>query len=480
MALWIILGIGLGIVCVGFLWDLIDKAIDLYQNRTINERIKQYQADKESELRHLNQNILHATEELERQTSLLQLDESSIRQLRENNKKLLSQLSEEQRQIKKAQEEGYSYYLDLLDNLYTKESHEYIWQVRSPYMNRNNESLKLEAEASISRQLMRAKEELDKLREDILQGIPSTIKRIAYLYAEVKGRMYDIHSNNLIKKSHPAYGTATEVRDILKKEIKEVTKKWKEAQLNYEVLKATIEKEVSDDIDYEEIEIETTEDDKTERDWLSKEEYEQLDDMQRSALALERYIKRNKTKRQIGRDYEEYIAYLFRTYRGFSRSYIYMQGQIKGLEDLGRDIIVKNKNKIYIVQCKRWSRERRIRENAIMQLFGTVCEYCLEHRLNPMNVIGSSVFAIFCTTTELSETAMRFAKVLKIQVYNVPQEEFPRIKCNVGQNGEKIYHLPFDQQYNSIIIESNKGEKLVWTPQEAEQEGFRRAKRHIY
>ena len=479
MALWIILGIGLGIVCVGFLWDLIDKAIDLYQNRTINERIKQYQADKESELSHLNQNILHATEELERQTNLLQLDESSIRQLRENNKKLLSQLSEEQRRIKKAQEEGYSYYSDIFYNLYTKEAYNFLSHIHRPYIF-DTAAQKRDAEASISRQLMQAKEELDKLREDILQGIPSTIKNIACLYAEVEGRMYDIHGNLLICKKHPAYGTATEVKIILKKEIKEVTKKWKEAQLNYEVLKATIEKEVSDDIDYEEIEIETTEDDKTERDWLSKEEYEQLDDMQRSALALERYIKRNKTKRQIGRDYEEYIAYLFRTYRGFSRSYIYMQGQIKGLEDLGRDIIVKNKNKIYIVQCKRWSRERRIRENAIMQLFGTVCEYCLEHRLNPMNVIGGSVFAIFCTTTELSETAMRFAKVLKIQVYNVPQEEFPRIKCNVGQNGEKIYHLPFDQQYNSIIIESNKGEKLVWTPQEAEQEGFRRAKRHMY
>ena len=54
--------------------------------------------------------------------------------------------------------------------------------------------------------------------------------------------------------------------------------------------------------------------------------------------------------------------------------------------------------------------------------------------------------------------------------------EFPRIKCNVN-NGEKIYHLPFDQQYWRTQIKNNQ-EFYAWTVEEAERKGFRRAMRH--
>lgn len=48
------------------------------------------------------------------------------------------------------------------------------------------------------------------------------------------------------------------------------------------------------------------------------------------------------------------------------------------------------------------------------------------------------------------------------------------IKCNIGNNGEKIYHLPFDQQYYRTEIKS-PGEFYAWTVEEAVNAGFRRA-----
>jgi hypothetical protein len=57
-----------------------------------------------------------------------------------------------------------------------------------------------------------------------------------------------------------------------------------------------------------------------------------------------------------------------------------------------------------------------------------------------------------------------------------PLADYPRIKCNVARaSGERIYHLPFDQQYDSTVIESDRGERFVTTVAEAEQLGFRRA-----
>ena len=52
---------------------------------------------------------------------------------------------------------------------------------------------------------------------------------------------------------------------------------------------------------------------------------------------------------------------------------------------------------------------------------------------------------------------------------------FPRIKCNVNNN-EKIYHLPFDQQYDRTKIE-NHNEFYAYTVKESVDAGFRRALR---
>jgi hypothetical protein len=52
------------------------------------------------------------------------------------------------------------------------------------------------------------------------------------------------------------------------------------------------------------------------------------------------------------------------------------------------------------------------------------------------------------------------------------------IKCNIN-NGNKIYHLPFDQQYYRTKIEL-PGEFYAWTVEEAVNAGFRRARRYMF
>ena len=53
---------------------------------------------------------------------------------------------------------------------------------------------------------------------------------------------------------------------------------------------------------------------------------------------------------------------------------------------------------------------------------------------------------------------------------NVPFRPYPIIKCNISlRDGSKIYHLPFDQQYDRTLIEC-KDECYVQTVAEAGRE----------
>lgn len=77
----------------------------------------------------------------------------------------------------------------------------------------------------------------------------------------------------------------------------------------------------------------------------------------------------------------------------------------------------------------------------------------------------------------LSERAHEFARMLEITVEeSVPLDDYPRIKCNIAQSsGDRIYHLPFDQQYDTTVIEPARGELYAASVAEAEELGFRRA-----
>lgn len=209
------------------------------------------------------------------------------------------------------------------------------------------------------------------------------------------------------------------------------------------------------------------------RKYISDDEWKKLSQIEKNQLALENYIKsRKKSNWQIGRDYELFVGYTMES-KGYLIDYY---GSINGLEDMGRDLIVKSKSnkKIEIIQCKYWSKKKTIHEKHIFQLFGTMIGYGIENNISKRNLKGT-----FITNIDFSPKAVLVAEELGINlINNFEMNEFPRIKCNIGKdlNGKetKIYHLPMDQQYDKVKIDK-PGEFYAFTVYEAETNGFRRA-----
>lgn len=337
-----------------------------------------------------------------------------------------------------------------------------------------------EANEHAVQRIERAKEKLSK--ED---DTPQVLVKMAKAWVEYKMLVWDATVDWLSGKKRPiSIETASEFKQKLSAFKKNVLQNYKEIEYKYEYL-LSLFPELQEYIDGNAVQVETEVvgsdeyEDRREK-YLTKEEWMTLSNTEKSQRALDNYTKRRRlTNAQVGRDYEEYVAYLFR--KTLNRCDVTMFGEQRGLADLGRDLIVRDKTKVYIVQCKRWSSDKTIREKHIMQLFGTTIEYCWEMKkkdIHPLDVIGKSVIPVFVTTTELSPTANRFAERLGVIVHKVPMGEYPQIKCNIGKGGEKIFHLPFDQQYNNTLIEHQKGEFMAWTVEEAEKNGFRRALRH--
>lgn len=199
--------------------------------------------------------------------------------------------------------------------------------------------------------------------------------------------------------------------------------------------------------------------------FLTKEEYVKLPSAQKFQMALDRYWKKDKSNIEIGRLYERYIGYNYEK-EGWRVRY---EGALKGFEDFGRDLICTKNGNTHIVQCKCWSKHRVIREKHIMQLFGTCILYKITENLK-------NVDPIFSATTELSDEARMVAKELGVDFKYNELQRYPMIKCNINPGtGEKIYHLPFDQQYDKVIIGNVEGELYADKVEDAEKKGFRRA-----
>ena len=205
------------------------------------------------------------------------------------------------------------------------------------------------------------------------------------------------------------------------------------------------------------------------KNWLSDEEWTKLSEAEKSQQALERYIARRKSKWEIGIEYERWCGYRLET-QGWSVSY---HGAIRGFDDLGRDIIARKiaEKEILIVQCKRWSSQKEIHEKHVFQTFGTTVAMRIDEP--DQNVRG-----LIATTTTLSSRARGFAELLGVEVLeNKRPGEFPRIKCNRKSKQGDVYHLPFDQKYDQIVMRPEKGDFYCMTANEAEGKGFRRAMR---
>lgn len=181
---------------------------------------------------------------------------------------------------------------------------------------------------------------------------------------------------------------------------------------------------------------------------------------------------RRKSFELIGKLYEQYIGSLYER-RGYEVKY---NGIVAGYEDEGIDLICKKGTSVLLIQCKNWSKKngKCIREKYIFQLIGTCMAY---KKRNPEKKISP----VFITTSVLSDVAKKYAKEFHVLI----REEFPKkqvkngnkyavqvIKCKITDKGEKIFYVPFDDEYFDIKMYLQKGDAYYETVAEAEAAGF--------
>jgi hypothetical protein len=326
---------------------------------------------------------------------------------------------------------------------------------------------------------------VSKIIEEKSKGFPWLADAIAQ-YRELRDLKI---SEFLEKKLTPAMSSAERVREIAKE--KRILQKQFRITRNfikyYEALFPWLPEFVGEDLDelIESVtkkEIQEAVQDDPVMFYLTKGEYEKLSVTERNQKALDRYWSKKKSSWEIGRDYERYIGYLYEK-GGYN---VYYKGIEEGLEDLGRDLIAKKDGEIRVIQCKYWAQHKTIHEKHICQLFGTTVKYWIEQKMTSVEsqpeflvtlIKQSRIKPVFITSTGLSDVAKEFANELGIEVKEkFPFEKYPSIKCNVSKRkGERIYHLPMDQQYDRTIIEEERNECYVKTVAEAEKLGFRRA-----
>ena len=356
-------------------------------------------------------------------------------------------------------------------------------QLRKELIDLRVERIKRNVDLGIIESRIKEKKEM---YESLSMPIPDVIENIATLYADVVDIEHRLTEHYLRNKTQPAIKAADAIKEMRKEKMAALYR-LKVMQYEYDWLLQQLP-DYADSVDdvIEELETVTAEESGTEF-WLTKEEWSKLSDVEKNQLALDRYNKgAKKSNRRIGYDYELYCGYYIQQgelLKGRGVKKVWQYGIENGKEDKGRDIIVESDGKIYIAQCKCWKQERPIRENTIMQLYGSAAEYCIAQygkvEKNPLNRLHSTIVPVLITTTNLSPEAQRFAEYLGVEVCQFKFDKpYPQIKCNIGKDGTKIYHLPFDQQYDTTIIERDKGEFLAFTVEEAENKGFRHAMKH--
>ncbi len=182
---------------------------------------------------------------------------------------------------------------------------------------------------------------------------------------------------------------------------------------------------------------------------------------------LDGYINSSLSPAEIGLRYERYIGFRYEM-KGY---YVQYNGANNSLEDMGRDLIVRDGENVFIVQAKCWAKYKSIRENHIFQLYGSMAHYKIKNNNDNIN-------AVFYTSAQYSDVAKEVASELGITLKTEKLNNlYPMVKCKFSEKGEKVYHLPVDPLYDKITINLNKGECFVQSVKEAVDMGFRWSQR---
>jgi hypothetical protein len=159
---------------------------------------------------------------------------------------------------------------------------------------------------------------------------------------------------------------------------------------------------------------------------------------------------------ELGLLYERQIGYNL-IQAGYE---VYFPGAVDGFNDMGRDLIAMNSEEILIIQAKNWSKRKFINEKHIFQLYGSMAHYQLE------NEDERNIRAVFYTTTNYSNVSREVAKKLKVELRNLDfHRNWPMIKCKVISENKKVYYLPYDDDYDKIVMNLNSGDKFLNQPE---------------
>lgn len=286
-------------------------------------------------------------------------------------------------------------------------------------------------------------------------------------------------------KRHPAMRAAAQVREHgnKRREAERAARRLQYRVEYYEKLFPWLTQYIGDDVPDAAVEANGSADasDDPVKLWLTEAEYEMLSTIEKNQIALDRWKRKKRSNWEIAREYERFIGYNYESL-GYDVTYT---GAILGFEDMGRDVIARRGPELRLIQCKYWSQDKTIHEKHIFQLFGVTLEYAFRlgafEDLAQLSLFGgltknTGTTAVLYTSAKISDVAKEVARRLGVECNeNVGISDYPLIKCNVSsRDGAKIYHLPFDQQYDRTKIKADRSEKYVYTVAEAEVAGFRR------
>ena len=176
---------------------------------------------------------------------------------------------------------------------------------------------------------------------------------------------------------------------------------------------------------------------------------------------------------EIGRRYERYIGYLYEI-DGYKVDY---NGIKKGVKDGGVDLICSKRKELVIIQCKCRDDQGQIHENTILQLIANLMKY---KRKYPNKNVSAVIYTSHDNLDDEAKATLADEVANGALIHHIIKaydNSYPKVKCNISDNGEKIYHIPdHSSTYDRIQIEINKGEFFAKTIKEAESAGFRASK----
>ena len=449
----------------------------------------------ESERSYTKRDLSDLQERFNKLNNIFEKSERDMSALRRKSEESMSQLQEKVGEVHSTEEKMQKLYQDLSRHLYPDLSLMFDFDKRQKNYEADVDAVRKVAEEGIARwdqaeTALKDSEEKGREMAAQIQALQSEVKR----HRENVGKILESHLTSMpwlagMMADFLTYDLEVEAKKLdwgsnvqrekkiasiraIRAETQERIAKSKEAIYQLEYLRELFPG-IDDvlDTNYQELSLagEVPDHDPV-RDYLSREEWARLSDVERNQLALDRYVaSHQKSNWQIGRDYELAVAYEYS-----QKDYqVDTFGSYMGLEDLGRDFIAKKGASTLIIQCKYWSKSKTIHEKHIYQLYGTMIGYCVEKNIPPDRVAG-----VFVTNIQLSDMARKIADYLGLAyAERHPMAAFPRIKCNIGRDeyGQtRIFHLPMDQQYDATKI-SGPGEFYAFTVQEAVDAGFRRA-----